>query len=484
MFNKFFPVLISSLLVLAGGASAATDDVKASCLALDRPNIDCSCVAKRVETFADAGGFDAGAAYLAEAYKNLLGQEHEMKSAFEAMQGDTSSWVNFNSAMDGLGGEPDTISEFEEGCVVAGAEPPVLPPIPPASTLANAVEVCKASGAKSRYCQCSAVRERAVMSEAEFEAMTRDIADWVGLDIKSADENNKSHAEIMGISQAAFDGAVSSAAVKRGKHIDQIANYCTAMTWADKEPGMSEATRKLAGFEPGVAEAAIAKANAGPSVMTTESNDLVRARMIIADGCPAKGNSEGFCQCVASEFRTKLVPAAGSTKKAFGWAFLSYGSDALPASDFMAEMQALSTSGEMDAIAVMFGTAPDIDGMCHEQQRDASKPKDGLEGTPFERQMQICTADGGDTAVCACTTNQMKDAMGPDDFELFVDMSEAQHLGYDDPFEKIANDRGLTKDEATQAIMMNQQLMAQIMTMDPLACAAGMGLPSNLTNPQ
>ena len=101
--------------------------------------------------------------------------------------------------------------------------------------------------------------------------------------------------------------------------------------------------------------------------MKTESDELVRARTIIKDGCSAQGQSAAYCTCVAKEFDAKIVPQAGTSSKAFGWALLLYGEGALPAADFMNGMMEMSSSGEMEDVAMLMATGPDVEGMCYGQ---------------------------------------------------------------------------------------------------------------------
>ncbi|MAK61119.1 MAG: hypothetical protein CMK09_09100 [Ponticaulis sp.] len=480
----FISIFLAVFLCASGPALAQTDDVAEICASLDRPNIDCTCVADRIDKFSAAGGFEAGGQFLVESYKNLVGAKHNLQAAQEARMADINGYMNFTGAMDDLGGEPDSIDEFENGCVIAGAERPSLPAIEAGSFIERALGACQASGGSERFCQCSEPRIRASMSTNEYEAMTRDIADWVGYDVKTSGNSGRSHAAIMGLTEDQYDNLVAAAAVKRADKIDQVTNYCEAMIWADDEAGVGADARKLAGFAPGEAEAIIEKANAGPSVMKTETNDLRRARTIIADGCSAQGNSDTYCGCIASEFRTKIVPAAGTPKVASGWAFMLYGADALPDADFMNGMQSLSTSGEMESVAMFVGQAPDIESVCYEREKAAAVPASGLTGSAYERQVEMCTSDGTDEVMCECMANQMQESLGPDDFELIVDIREAEYLGHEDGFEKVAADRGLTKEEAEQAMAMNNQMISGVMSMDPMACIGDIDLPPGFTLPQ
>ena len=177
---------------------------------------------------------------------------------------------------------------------------------------------------------------------------------------------------------------------------------------------------------------------------------------------------------MVKDFRANVVPKATKASHAFGWAVLQFGNDGMNQSDFLAALQSMSQEDQM-AAGQLLGTTPEIGQNCRKQNVSAKEDKKkGLSGDATQRMMKICESDGTPKAMCECTTNSMKSSLGADDFELIVDIREAEHLGYDDPMKKVAEDRGLTKAEAEQAMAMNQQLMSGMMNMNLISCLGDM----------
>ena len=72
----------------------------------------------------------------------------------------------------------------------------------------------------------------------------------------------------------------------------------------------------------------------------------------------------------------------------------------------------------------------------------------------------------------------MEEIFSSDDFELFVDIREAEFNGADDAFAKVAEDRGLTRAEAETALQNNPAMIGGAMAMAGAAMQCMGGMPN------
>ena len=101
-----------------------------------------------------------------------------------------------------------------------------------------------------------------------------------------------------------------------------------------------------------------------------------------------------------------------------------------------------------------------------------------LQGAPSERMRAICVAENEDEALCDCLVNKMESQFGPDDFELIVDIREAEHRGAEDAFAEVAAQRGLSREEAETALMNNPAIISATMSMGASMMQCMGGMPS------
>lgn len=469
--------ILSLLAILAaafsGPAFADTAMAKA-CSTLDRPNIDCSCVAKRIDIMKSATTSQTGKSSLEQGYLWELNLPNSYIETSKTLNR-SADFLNFHQAMDVFGGVPDEIADYEEGCVIPQAPKPTIPVAEPGSVTEGLTKLCASQGdeGKARFCACYADRKRQSVTSKELEAHYRGYADWLGKDIKTAGQKDKTHAEIMGISQQTYEALILSANKKIENAASADNNHCEALTWADKKKGSSATIRNNGGLSADI----LARLKNNTNVDTKKSKTLgqiAQAEDIITAACKSQGKTDSQCTCMVKDFRANVVPKATKASHAFGWAVLQFGNDGMNQSDFLAALQSMSQEDQM-AAGQLLGTTPEIGQNCRKQNVSAKEDKKkGLSGDATQRMMKICESDGTPKAMCECTTNSMKSSLGADDFELIVDIREAEHLGYDDPMKKVAEDRGLTKAEAEQAMAMNQQLMSGMMNMNLMSCLGDM----------
>ena len=103
----------------------------------------------------------------------------------------------------------------------------------------------------------------------------------------------------------------------------------------------------------------------------------------------------------------------------------------------------------------------------------------GPDGSPQERMLAMCMEDNDDRAACDCLVGKMSESLEPDDFELLVDIRQAEFNGADDPFAVVAQQRGLSGPQAQMELLSSQSMLMGVMGMNLMACMSGMpGMPA------
>ena len=464
-------IMAFGLTVSLGGAPAHAQSARAACESLDRPNIDCACVGSRIATFNRVSPNSAAKAVIDQGYLHALALPNTFLESYEATMSDPMTAMVTTEAYEVLGGRPENIEEYEQGCVIEGATPVQFPLQSTTPSFVSYVAACTASTGDNRFCSCDANRKMRHVSDREFEAYFRSFSDYSDGDALSSAELSEMRGRAMGISAEAFDQLQAEARAKLSPHEEANAMFCDAMTWADDRPGADEETRLLAGFEPGVAELLTDRSE--PIPRSTEG-PLQTARRIVSEACTADGNTDQYCTCYKDEFETRVVATAPSENIALAWALMGTGGSGLATSEYMRLTQSLPQS-DHQAAGMMFMQTMDMGEQCT-QGPAARGPS--LQGTPSERMQAICVAENEDEALCDCLVNKMESQFGPDDFELIVDIREAEHHGAEDAFSEVAAQRGLSREEAETALMNNPAIISATMSMGASMMQCMGGMPS------
>jgi hypothetical protein len=472
--RKTFILVLVTLGVMGVLATASADPqtVKAACSSMQRPNIDCGCVANRAAVFERAAPNDTAKATIAQGYLYALGLENRYGEALTAMISDPLAAMIAVEAFDAIGGRPENISEYERGCVVLGAPKPPITEFAQIKVTKDYTNACFASTGQKRFCECDTSRKAMRVSDQEFEAYFRSFSDFSAADATTNAELSRARGAEMGISGAAFDALQSSARRKFAEYSEADSSYCNAMIWADDEVGLDEDARLEAGFEPGTVGLMAPAGIAASEAASTKLEPLYKARDIVATSCSADGNSQQYCACFNEEFETRVIQKAASPNIALSWALTRSSSSALAASEQLVLMQSIPNA-DHQAAGMLFVETMDIGEQCSQGPVAAA---DKLKGTPRERMMQICVADNADEALCGCMVDKMQAQFSEDDFELIVDIREADFNGADDALATVAEERGLTAEEAETALMNNPAIIGGAMAMGStlMQCMGGM----------
>lgn len=467
------------LILTASSAWGTPQSQLEACERLERPNIDCACVARRVAAFEDISPTPELREVIRQGYYQALGLDNSYGPAFEAMAQDPMAMLMASEIFDQFGGLPGNITEYEQGCVIKGAPAPEMTLLRDTTAASSYVAACNASTSAPRYCTCTASRAQTRLTEDEFEAYYRSFSDYSDSDAMRPDEMSEARGKAMGISGEAFTRIEQDARAKLSPHQEADAAYCDARLWADQEVGLDAQGRADAGFAPG-AIAVISPQSTSPSTMPTASGGpLEQARTIVASSCSKDGNSEQYCTCFMDAFETKVVQRAPSEDVALAWTMIGTSASSLSTMQRMNLMQALEPQVQQ-AAGMLFAQTMDIADGC---SQGPSPVTAGLEGSPHQRMMQICISEHEDEALCSCMIDGMQDQFSPDDFELIVDIREAEYRGADDPLATVAEQRGLSAEEAEEALASNPAIMAGAMAMASSAMQCMGGMPNIPTMP-
>jgi hypothetical protein len=478
--------MVVALTISLSAAASANPVVEAACQSLNRPNIDCICVAKRVGIYQRVSPTPAAKEMITQTYLRDVGLENEFEASATAAFGeqrDPMKRLSYEMAMDSVGGTPTNIEDLESGCVIAGAPPiAITPPRDIAGagafSAAGYVDRCmKSVGSNDpgqRYCQCTAERLTYRLNDREFEAHFRSFGQAIDTSTRldraagTRDDDFRVMARAMGVSLDAFKRLLTSAGEKIDPFEAQDSAHCSSRLWADRRAGQSADARKLAGFEPGVLMATDQVAPDLPTLASDSNRE--KAAAILSNNCASDGNSAAYCACYMRDFDARIVSASPDDNATLAFALMT-GGGSMPPMDYMSATQSLPQA-DHEAAAMLLMSVPDLGGSCTQGEVVAPEP---LQGTPADRMTAICMKDNDDAAMCQCMTGQLESKLSADDFELIVDLREADAQGAHDPLAKVAKDRGLSKAEAEEAMAMNRSLMGGMMGMDMMACMGGMG---------
>ncbi len=353
VFKLFVTFLVYGTLIVGVSAKAQSEQAKnmqAMCKTYQRPNIDCGCVSKRALAYVSNTESVATRQLLVQRYAYSLGLDNRLEEASKQAMSNPSEMISAQMKFDRLGGLPENLEDFEQGCVVSSSQLVSLSEPTPGSAAAKFLDARIRSVGESyrRESMCIVSRMRGYLSEAEIQAYHLSFSYYQG---DHTNDDADSRAKKLGVSKSAYQALEQSARTKFKKNNERDSNYCNAITYAEQLPA---------------------------TIVNLDST-----------------------------------------------------SEAVP-------------------------TSRDLD--------DSARA----------RMDNICTVNIGDQAICNCVIDKMQTNLSVDDFELVVDIRQAEHDGADDPLAAVAENRGWTRSQAQDKLGTNIGLIAGMMNMDVLACVGGM----------
>ncbi len=492
---------------LVFGASALAQDAEgfALCESLERPNIDCACVAQRVEQYRTNAPSEAVSDLVIARYANALGKdEPDLEAAMQRVTNEGEDGMAFLRAeryFDRLDGPISDASQIEAQCVIPGVAPAPAPAPAPGTAAAALADACTESVGETQasWCGCEAAMMESIVGPERLEAYHLSFSLY-------PDDPTEDPAIIragrMGVIPARYEELQQSARATLEPELDGLRNYCTAMTWADAEDGSSAEVRAAVGTgeasEPmgyGSAEeleAAMRAAGAEADAMAAEAQrsgatsapadiqaeleaatgtpQAMSASAIIAQGCDG---SEAYCGCVAEGLDEATAGASDDARMLAAMNLV--GSEIDPAI-VTSVMRSVGPAAHAE-LGQIFPAIMPIPGRC-EAAAGASAAAEAAEaarsgGDPRERYLALCEVQQGAEAadVCACSADHFSATLNDDEFDLLIRV-QAADLDGQGGFESFAGDMGMSEAEAGRALASNPRLMRSMMGVQS-ACMTG-----------
>lgn len=231
--RRFYAAFSSLALAAVFVSPVQALDAESECAKLGRPNIDCACVATRIDAFNALSPSAEGKAVIDQGYLHALGEENNFLEVLSASMNDPMAALAIFTAYDPMGGRPENITTYEEGCVIPGAPKPTVTAPESFPAMDQYMANCNKSTGKPRYCACDAGRKSQHLDQREFEAYFRSFTDYSDDNARSHDELAAMRGKAMGMSGDAYQALESSARATLAKFEESDGNYCAALLWAD-----------------------------------------------------------------------------------------------------------------------------------------------------------------------------------------------------------------------------------------------------------
>jgi hypothetical protein len=201
----------------------------------------------------------------------------------------------------------------------------------------------------------------------------------------------------------------------------------------------------------------------GANAVDGESEALA----IVAEHCAARGGEAAECACLGDTFEAEVVSRVSSPRAALLAAYIH-------TDDQMAMMQAVQAtdSQTMQEAGMALGSAQAALEACAADEQPADTKAAALpEGDdPRSRFIRQCAEDNQRPDICACIADKALETLSPQELELMVDMRAAESRG-EDPIGAMAEERGLTEEEAREGLAASTgRISGAMMAINPMEC--------------
>lgn len=208
-----------------------------------------------------------------------------------------------------------------------------------------------------------------------------------------------------------------------------------------------------------------------------EKTAQAEALSLIDSQCAADGIPQEACSCHRDVFAEKVI-AQASHPDVVRLAAMMQAMDAVDQREMMDFVQEAGAETMEEAAQLLVGAkialeACDDEALAEIEAAEAAEAAEPMpEGSdPRTRFVRQCAAENGQVGVCECVADELLEQLDPMELELMVDLRAADARG-GDAIAALAEERGMTVDEAEQALMMmTGRISAAMMAIDPMACA-------------
>lgn len=188
---------------------------------------------------------------------------------------------------------------------------------------------------------------------------------------------------------------------------------------------------------------------------------------VVVEHCEAGGGEAAECACLRDTFEEEVVSRVSSPQAALLAAYIH-------TDDQMAMMQAMQTT-ESEAVQeaglAISGAQASLEACAVDEQPADTETAALPEGDdPRSRFIRQCAEDNQRPDICACIADKALETLSPQELELMADMRAAEARG-DDPIASIAEERGMTEEEAKEGLAATSgRISGAMMAINPMEC--------------
>ncbi len=198
------------------------------------------------------------------------------------------------------------------------------------------------------------------------------------------------------------------------------------------------------------------------------------ALALIDAQCASDDIAAEGCACHRDVFRARVLDRAENAESA-RLAAMIQAMDAVDQRKMMMAVQEAGPGAMDEAAQLLMAAKPELeacDDAAREAQKQAEREADLPQGDdPRARFVRQCARENGQVGVCECVADSLLEKLGPLELGLMADMQAAEARG-EEAIAELAEERGMTPEEAKQALMMmSGRISAAMISIDPMACA-------------
>lgn len=198
------------------------------------------------------------------------------------------------------------------------------------------------------------------------------------------------------------------------------------------------------------------------------------ALALVDDRCAADDLSAEACACHRKVFRENILSRSPDPQVARLAAMIHAG-DAVDQMKMLELLQSAGPDAMQDAGALAVGAQLAFEA-CDDRAREAQRTADRQAALPEgddgrSRFVRQCAGQNGQLGICECVADKLLESLDPLELAVLVDLRDARERG-DAAMQSFAEERGMTVEEAKQALMqMGGRISVAMMSIDPAACA-------------
>lgn len=287
---------------------ATAQSVRDACETYQRPNIDCVCVAERMEVFVSKTRSDSVVDLLRQRYLNALGLDNQLATASEKLMSDPSSMISAQMAFDSVGSLPENIEDFERGCVIETSQRlDISAPLEntAAARFADArTKILGENHKRESFCLVNSMSK--YMTQTELEAYHLSFSHYEG---DHTNDDALSRAKKMGITKPEYEQLAQSGRKKFEKNGQRDTDYCNALTYAERFSVERINTDKESEQKRLNIKSVAATSNTA-SLDDRTLDDRTKAEYIMQSSCSQQGRTAQYCECLMNDFDKRVVQRA------------------------------------------------------------------------------------------------------------------------------------------------------------------------------